>query len=87
MAETIQAKDCKCCVCGKPAVAFWPACDLDIPSHPYCRKCLAEALNLAILSIMRISRRLPDEDVRFIADKERLLEDISKVITKSLTGE
>lgn len=40
MAEQVKATDCKCCVCGKPAVAFWPVIDPDIPSHPYCRKCL-----------------------------------------------
>ena len=40
MAEQVKATECKCCVCGKPAVAFWPVIDPDIPSHPYCRKCL-----------------------------------------------
>ena len=25
------------------AVAFWPCIDPDIPSHPYCRKCLDKA--------------------------------------------
>lgn len=35
-----KASDCKCCVCGKQAVAFWPVIDPDIPSNPYCRKCL-----------------------------------------------
>lgn len=38
----IQAKDCKCEDCGKQAVAFFPACDPDIPQYPYCRKCLDE---------------------------------------------
>lgn len=33
------ASDCTC-ECGKPAVAFWPVVDLDIPSNPYCRECL-----------------------------------------------
>lgn len=37
------AKDCKCCVCGKPAVAFWPIIDQDIPASPYCRRCLKKA--------------------------------------------
>ena len=37
------AKDCKCNVCGAPAVAFWPVIDPDIPSYPYCRKCLDKA--------------------------------------------
>ncbi len=36
----MKASDCKCIVCGKPAVAFWPIIDPDIPEHPYCRKCL-----------------------------------------------
>jgi len=36
----IKANSCKCCMCGKPAVAFWPCNDPDIPQHPYCRKCL-----------------------------------------------
>lgn len=36
----VKASDCKCCICGKQAVAFWPVIDPDIPSHPYCRKCL-----------------------------------------------
>ena len=35
-----KASDCKCIICGKQAVAFWPIIDPDIPSHPYCRKCL-----------------------------------------------
>ena len=47
--EIVYAKDCKCCVCGAQAVAFWPACDPDIPSYPYCRKCLdKEKRNLFI---------------------------------------
>lgn len=38
------AKNYKCCDCEKrKAVAFWPVCDPDIPSHPYCRKCLDDA--------------------------------------------
>jgi hypothetical protein len=40
----VKASDCQCCVCGKPAVAFWPVnIDPDIPSQPYCRKCLDAA--------------------------------------------
>ena len=41
--DSIKASDCKCCVCGAQAVAFWPFCDPDIPSYPYCRKCLDKA--------------------------------------------
>jgi hypothetical protein len=36
----MEAKDCKCIKCGEQAVAFWPACDPDIQSDPYCRGCL-----------------------------------------------
>lgn len=37
-----KASDCKCCVCGETAVAFYPCIDIDVPHHPYCRKCLSE---------------------------------------------
>jgi hypothetical protein len=46
-----KASDCKCCVCGKPAVAFWPCIDPDIPSEPYCRKCLDKAKAEVIMAI------------------------------------
>ena len=39
----MKAEDCKCCVCGKQAVAFWPVIDPDIPADPYCRACLDKA--------------------------------------------
>jgi hypothetical protein len=41
--SVVQAKDCKCCECGEPAVCFWPIVDPDIPHHPYCRKCVEDA--------------------------------------------
>lgn len=45
----MKASECKCCKCGKPAVAFWPVIDPDIPQRPYCRKCLdAEKLKAMI---------------------------------------
>ena len=37
---TMKASECKCCLCGKQAVAFWPIIDPDIPSDAYCRECL-----------------------------------------------
>ena len=40
----MEAKDCKCCVCGKQAVAFYPCIDPDIPSNPYCADHLEEAM-------------------------------------------
>lgn len=39
----MNANDCKCVECGKPAVAFWPIIDPDIPALPYCRRCLDKA--------------------------------------------
>jgi len=38
----MKASDCKCCVCGEPAVCFWPIM-LDVAEHPYCRKCVDKA--------------------------------------------
>ena len=40
----MDAKDCKCCTCGKQAVAFYPCVDPDIPSYPYCADCLEAAM-------------------------------------------
>lgn len=39
----MKASECKCHICGKQAVAFWPMIDPDIPAEPYCRKCLDKA--------------------------------------------
>ena len=36
----IKAEESKCVRCDAPAVAFFPAFDPDIPSYPYCRRCL-----------------------------------------------
>lgn len=43
MEKVVLASSLNCCCCGKPAVAFWPVLDPDIPSDPYCRKCLDKA--------------------------------------------
>lgn len=43
MEKKIKASDCKCCVCGQKAAAFWPVLDPDIPANPYCRPCLDKA--------------------------------------------
>ena len=49
MSAIVKATDCKCIICGKPAVAFFPVIDPDIPSHPYCAECIDKAkLELAI---------------------------------------
>lgn len=44
MSNLTKASDCKCCVCGKPAVDFFPVIDPDIPSNPYCDECLDKAI-------------------------------------------
>ena len=44
----MEAKNTKCCMCDKQAVAFYPCVDPDIPSYPYCADHLYEAMvNLA----------------------------------------
>ena len=47
----VKATECKCCKCGKQAVAFWPFIDPDIPSLPYCRKCLDHEKLKALINI------------------------------------
>lgn len=45
MSKEVFAKDKKCCMCDKQAVAFYPAnIDPDIPSYPYCADHLEEAM-------------------------------------------
>lgn len=44
MSAIVKATDCKCIICGKQAVAFYPAIDPDIPSYPYCPACLEKAM-------------------------------------------
>ena len=60
----MKASECKCCVCGKQAVALWPAFDPDIPSHPYCRECLDKAK-------MELMIKLSEIDKKYNNDTER----------------
>ena len=53
----MKASDCKCIICGKQAVAFWPVFDPDIPSHPYCRECLDKAEMKMILELQEASKK------------------------------
>lgn len=53
----MKASESKCIVCGKQAVAFWPVIDPDIPSWPYCRKCLDEAKIEMIIKSFDYSER------------------------------
>jgi hypothetical protein len=52
----IRAEDCTCCEpkCPAKAVAFWPVCDPDIPSYPYCREHLDKAKLRLMLAIYEI---------------------------------
>ena len=40
----MEAKNTKCCMCDKQAVAFYPCVDPDIPSYPYCADHLYDAM-------------------------------------------
>lgn len=53
----MKASKCKCCVCGKQAVAFWPVCDPDIPSYPYCRKCLDKEKMELMIKLDKIGKQ------------------------------
>jgi len=53
----MKASECKCCVCGKQAVAFWPVFDPDIPNHPYCRKCLDDAKREMLMELFMTDKR------------------------------
>ena len=44
MSKPIKASDCKCIICGKQAVAYYPCIDPDIPSYPYCADHLEQAM-------------------------------------------
>lgn len=59
--KLVKASDCKCCVCGAQAVAFWPFCDPDIPSYPYCRKCLDEAKGELLRELLNIDEKYNKE--------------------------
>lgn len=52
------AKDCDCVKCGKQAVAFWPVCDPDIPSDPYCRICLDEVKHRVTMEVLNIKGKV-----------------------------
>lgn len=54
--DRTNAKDYKCCVCGKQAEVFWPVFDPDIPSNPYCKECLKKERMRMILDIERDDR-------------------------------
>ena len=51
------AKDEKCCVCGKQAVAYWPTIDPDIPAFPYCRECLDKEKRELMIKLYKIDKK------------------------------
>lgn len=54
----MKASECKCCVCGKQAVAFWPVfVDPDIPSYPYCRECLDKEKKELMVKLSEIDEK------------------------------
>ena len=57
----MKATDCKCIECGQQAVAFWPCIDPDIPSHPYCNKCLDDIRTRMIIEIDRFLKERRNE--------------------------
>lgn len=60
----MKASECKCCVCGKPAVAFWPLIDPDIPEQPYCRKCLDKAKVKVLIKSFAFSEKQAKDFVK-----------------------
>lgn len=67
--KTIYAKDCKCSKCGKQAVCFWPIVDIDIPDHPYCRKCVEAAKMRVLLELNKIENHV---DTKLRTTKRKL---------------
>lgn len=53
----MKASECKCCECGKQAVAFWPVWDPDIPTHAYCRECLDDVKRELIVKLNEIDKK------------------------------
>lgn len=62
--NNMKASECKCIECGEQAVAFWPCCDPDIPSHPYCRKCLDKTLKRVLMEMHGYDEETAEEIVK-----------------------
>ena len=60
----MKASECKCIVCGKQAVAFWPLIDPDIPEHPYCRECLDKAKMEVLINSFGCSKAMAKEIIK-----------------------
>lgn len=57
MSDIVKASECRCCECGEPAVTFWPVYEPDIPSYPYCRKCLDRAKQKLMMELLEIDKK------------------------------
>lgn len=66
-----KASECKCCECGKQAVAFWPVIDPDIPATPYCRECLDMAKIRVLMEVFGKSQEEANIFVKGLNDIER----------------
>lgn len=64
----MKASECKCCECGKQAVAFYPVIDPDIPSYPYCRACLDKMK-------MELARKIWGDDSEMLAIAKEVIND------------
>ena len=63
----MKASECKCVECGKPAVAFWPVIDPDIPSNPYCRECLDKAKLRVLMDVFKYD----EKEAKILIKEER----------------
>ena len=64
----MKASECKCCECGKQAVAFYPVIDPDIPSYPYCRACLDKMK-------MELAKKIWGDDSEMLAIAKEVIND------------
>ena len=65
----LKASECKCCICGNVAVAFWPNIDPDIPSHPQFQQSLRawDSLTRDQKSLVRLDgSNLAQENIKYI---------------------
>jgi len=67
----MKASECKCCQCGKQAVAFWPVIDPDIPSNPYCQECLDKAKMRVLIETFGYTEKEADIWIKGLNDIER----------------
>ena len=54
--KLLKAEDCNCVICGKKAVCFYPVIDPDIPSEPYCRRCVDKIKIRLLEKILKLSK-------------------------------